>query len=538
MGCVVSSSNNKGIINIDEEKLKKRVIQQTNSDIRKNYEFISMLGHGQFGKVRLYRDKNNKDLLFAIKTLKKKGISAFKFNLLKSEVSILSDLDHPNIVKYFGTFEDDYYIHILMEYLKGYDLDKIINLKKYTGFSEKDMARIIEQLLKALAFIHSKQIVHRDIKPENILFSNKKDYSTLKLIDFGLATTKRDKKSVGTPFYMAPEMISGDSCPKSDIWSVGIIVYLMLTGKHPFEIEQNQEEKNIDNEKYFLVDKEKKGDSEKNPLFEKIKNENYDKQILNELECSDDVKKFIENCLAKPTDKRYDTTQCLNHDWITKNSIKNDSNQITNEITITLMDFIKKTVLQKEIYYFIAKVSNENELVTIKNYFNQIDRNNTGTLSYEEICFWFQEKGFKISDNEIKMIWDGLDFHKDGKVNYSEFLAAMISSPNFEKEKKLSSVFNLFKGSKKNKSYITYDSMINAIKPLNLNIDENELKKCFREFDEEISIEDFKKIIMDEEEKEFLKDITKDVKNNINQKDGNNSLLLKQNVKKKKKYFK
>ena len=239
MGCIVPSAKGNGIIAINPEKIKKRVIQPTNTDIRKNYEFISTLGHGAFGKVRLYRDRNYKDLLFAIKTLRKEGIPKFQFDLLKSEVSILSDLDHPNIVKYFGTFEDEYYIHILMEYLKGHDLNKIIALKKYTGFEEKDMAKIIQQLLKALSFIHSKNIVHRDIKPENILFSNKKDYTTLKLIDFGLATTKRSKEEVGTPVFMAPEMTKGDSCPKSDIWSVGIIVYLMITGLYAFDHVKN-----------------------------------------------------------------------------------------------------------------------------------------------------------------------------------------------------------------------------------------------------------------------------------------------------------
>ena len=102
---------------------KRRVTQSKNKDIRKSYEYISMLGTGTFGKVRLYRDKNYKDLLFAIKTLKKEGIPQYQFNLLKSEVNILSNLDHPNIVKYFGTFEDEFFIHIVMEYLKGHDLE-------------------------------------------------------------------------------------------------------------------------------------------------------------------------------------------------------------------------------------------------------------------------------------------------------------------------------------------------------------------------------------------------------------------------------
>ena len=137
MGCIVTAPKNNGIIAIDPENIKQRVIQPSNVDIRKNYEFISMLGHGAFGKVRLYRDRNYKDLLFAIKTLKKEGISPYQFNLLKTEVSILSDLDHPNIVKYFGTFEDEYYIHILMEYLKGHDLNKMITLKNIQDLKKK-----------------------------------------------------------------------------------------------------------------------------------------------------------------------------------------------------------------------------------------------------------------------------------------------------------------------------------------------------------------------------------------------------------------
>ena len=492
MGCIVYPTNKQGIISDNPEELKKRVIQPTNSDIRKNYEFISMLGHGAFGKVRLYRDRNYKDLLFAIKTLKKEGIPEYQFNLLKSEVSILSDLDHPNIVKYFGTFEDDYYIHILMEYLKGHDLNKIINLKKYTGFEEKDMAKIIQQLLKALSFIHSKGIVHRDIKPENILFSNKKDYSTLKLIDFGLATTKRDRKTVGTPFFMSPEMIKGDSCPKSDIWSVGIIVYYMLTEKLAFD-----EKKPSNDHNGHHNNKEK-------TLFEKIKKEDYDINPLIEIKCSDEAIDFVKNCLKKSVKERYDTQQCLNHAWIKKYDSKNDSNILISKARDTLLDFVKKTALQKEIYYFIAKISTENDLAKLKNFFNQLDRRSAGILSIDDIENGFKEIGIKITDSELKLIWEGLDFHKDGQVNYSEFLAAMISSYHFEKEEKLWSVFNLFKENKKNRNYITYESMSNAVKALNLNIDENELKNCFKQFNEELKFEDFKKIIVDDEKEEKI----------------------------------
>jgi calcium-dependent protein kinase len=498
MGCVVYRSKSQGIINLNPENLKRRVIQPVNTDIRKNYEFISMLGHGAFGKVRLYRDKNYKELLFAIKTLKKEGIPQYQFNLLKSEVSILSDLDHPNIVKYFGTFEDDYYIHILMEYLKGHDLNKIIALKKYTKFEEKDMAKIIEQLLKALSFIHSKQIVHRDIKPENILFNNKRDYSTLKLIDFGLATTKRDKKHVGTPLFMSPEMVNGESCPKSDIWAVGIIVYLMLTGTYPFKVDQDDENNNEEN-----------NDNSNNILYEKIKKKDYDRNIL--LDFSPEVQDFIDGCLNKSINNRFDSQDCLSHPWIKKNCTINDTNIIGNEEKNILFDFIKKSILQKEIYYFIAKFSKEKDLVKFTNFFNKLDGDKKGTLSIDDLDNGFKNIGIKISDEELILIWEGLDFHKDGKVNYSEFLAAMISCHDFKKEDKLSSVFNLFKENKKNKNYITYESLSNVAKALNLKIDEEGLKKCFKEYNDELKMEDFKKLILDDEEKDdkLTKEATK-----------------------------
>ena len=415
---------------------------------------------------------------------------------MKSEVDILSNLDHPNIVKYFGTFEDEFFIHIVMEYLKGHDLDRIISLKNYTGLDEKNMCQIIQQLLKALAFIHSKNIIHRDIKPENILFSNKRNYSSLRLIDFGLATfEKQDNKSVGTPFYMSPETIDGNSTPLSDIWSVGVIVYQMITGKLPFEA----------------------NDKDNQTLYNKIKNDDYDRDILNEIDCSEEVKDFIYKTLQKEPTMRLNTQDSLNHPWILKFCVKNnDTDLISDETVEILLDFAKKNILQKEIYYFIAKVSNENDIDNYKTFFNQLDSHNTGSLSYEDLKEGFESKNIEIID-VLDEIFNGLNYHKSGKINYSEFLSAMVSSKNYPKEEKLISVFNLLNESEVNKNYITYESLMNAVKALNLNINEGEIKKCFQHYDNEISFEEFKKLILNDDidKKSYVEDmrhLNKDLK--------------------------
>ena len=476
MGCGTSNETKEKEV----EKQKKQVSQFSNYNIKKNFEFISMLGNGAFGKVRLYRDKNYKELLFAIKTMKKKGIDKNSFQLLKSEVKILSELDHPNIVKYFGTFEDEYYIHILMEFLRGYDLYKIISLKDYTGIDEKDMSNIIYYLLKALLFIHSKNIVHRDLKPENILFSNKDDYSTLKLIDFGLATNiltiqEKKKSVVGTPYYMSPEIIDGNFDEKTDIWSLGIVMHQMLTGKFPFEPNKNED------------------------LFQVIKNKKFDPELLYKAECSEEVIDLVQKTLEKDPSKRLSTQQCLEHPWITKYFVKNNSHLINNQTISTLKDFSKKTALQKEIYFFIAKISSEKEILELKRLFNELDVDNSGILTISEINQAFSQIG--IDKNDLQMIWDGLDFHKDGQINYTEFLAAMVSSYKFEKEEKIWSVFCYFKENNPNDDYISVESLLKSAKALNLSLDEKEIRKNFDKLeDKRLNFEDFKKIILGDKE--------------------------------------
>jgi len=204
--------------------------------------------------------------------------------------------------------------------------------------------------------------------------------------------------------------------------------------------------------------------------------------------------------LQKDFNKRLTTKDALNHPWINRFCLKNIESNLVNRDTIKLfLEFARKTALQKEIYYFIAKVSNENEIADIKDFFNQFDTNNMGNLNFEEIKEGFKRNGLNIKDNILQEIFNGLDFHKMGKINYSEFLAAMVSSNNFDKEEKLTSVFNLLRENEQNKNYINFESLLSAVKALNLNINEEEIKTCFKEYDNEIDFEHFKKLIISDE---------------------------------------
>jgi calcium-dependent protein kinase len=201
---------------------------------------------------------------------------------------------------------------------------------------------------------------------------------------------------------MAPEMIEGTSCPQSDIWSIGIIVYLMLTGKHPFNAEEGED------------------------LFYEIKNDELDLKPLDKAKSSEEAKDFIKRCLNKDFNKRMTTSQALKHEWINKFCIKLSSNLINNSTVETLLFFANKDALQKEIYYFIAKISSEQDIFKLKNFFHELDVDNSGTLTIEEIEKGFKEINISISEEELKQIWEGLDFHKDGQININVILELPI----------------------------------------------------------------------------------------------------------------
>ncbi|KAG6521759.1 hypothetical protein ZIOFF_018885 [Zingiber officinale] len=209
------------------------------TDFASKYTVGKLLGHGQFGYTFIATDKANGDQLAVKKIDKNKMVLPIAVEDVKREVKILKALKgHENVVHFYNAYEDDTYVYIVMELCEGGELLDRILAKKDSHYSEKDAAVVVRQMLKVAAECHLHGLVHRDMKPENFLFKSTKDDSPLKATDFGLSDFIRPGKNfhdiVGSAYYVAPEVLKRRSGPESDVWSIGVITYILLCGRRPF----------------------------------------------------------------------------------------------------------------------------------------------------------------------------------------------------------------------------------------------------------------------------------------------------------------
>jgi len=172
--------------------------------------------------------------MFAIKAIQRKKVK--DFHTFVNEVKILQALDHPNIIKLYEIWEWNEVCFLVLEYCEGGELFHYIIEKKF--LSEEVAAFIMKQLFSALEYLHGKSISHRDIKPENFMLYKKDDMTCIKMIDFGLSKDYSEKQTMttmsGSPYYIAPEVFLQKYNQKIDIWSMGVVLYIMLSGKVPF----------------------------------------------------------------------------------------------------------------------------------------------------------------------------------------------------------------------------------------------------------------------------------------------------------------
>ena len=262
-----------------------------------------MIGGGHFGTVRTATLKSDPNrVTYAIKSILRENI-AKDIRLLEEELAILQAVDHPNIIKFDQCYIDHRYVHIVMEYCQGGELfDRIVAAQKFT---ERHAADVMSQMLSAVKHLHGCGIVHRDLKPENFLMNDKTENSEVKLIDFGLSKRfsseeemARMKTVVGTPYYVAPEVLRGNYDVSCDVWSLGVILFVFLCGYPPFEGDNNKE------------------------IFRNVLKQplTFDPADWNTI--SDSAKDLVSKMLEKDPAQRINANDCLQHPWFTSNDIE------------------------------------------------------------------------------------------------------------------------------------------------------------------------------------------------------------------------
>ena len=171
-----------------------------------------------------------------MKIIKKESCDEGYLKSLSNEINIMRELDHPHIIKLYEIYQEKQHIYMITEFLSGGELFDV--LIKNRNLNENIAAKVIKQVFQAVNYLHNKKIVHRDLKPENLMLISE-DKFDVKVIDFGLSRTfTKDKKlcqRLGTPYYIAPEVLKKKYDEKCDIWSIGVILHVLLCGSPPFQ---------------------------------------------------------------------------------------------------------------------------------------------------------------------------------------------------------------------------------------------------------------------------------------------------------------
>ena len=416
---------------------KESFVLINKGDITQFYEVIKKIGEGSYGKIYQVKNKQSGDIRAMKQIIKNKIPNIEKF---QNEIKILAMVDHPNIVRLFEVIEDDKYFNLIQELCTGGELLKKMQT---TQLKEKDIAKIFNQIMSAVAYCHEKGIVHRDLKLENILFASEKKDSPIKIIDFGFSVLlgkndnkekhsqndlkkygfKRMKSKVGTLYYISPEIIKGNYDEKCDIWACGVILYILLCGYPPFNGSSDKEVYNIITQVKYDFNQ---------PMWKNV---------------SKYAKELIKNMLTLAKN-RYNAKQVLNSKWL---EIKlKDADDNTNYY-LYYKHIYKYKIFNKfkqAVLTFIASRLNSEESKKIRNIFLNIDEDKKGFITLEDFTkYIINECNIDdLVDNEedLKKAFQSVDIDHNNKIDYTEFLAANLDEEIFLKEEKLKEAFRTF----------------------------------------------------------------------------------------------
>ena len=421
----------------------KLFINEIDYSPERKYKLISNIGQGSYGNVYLaYNIFTNEKV--AIKKIYKTYDEVTEEEII-NEIEILKKLNHPDIVKILEFYKTEQAYYIVSEYCSGGELfDKV---EKH--LSENQISVIFKQILSGLSYLHSNNIVHRDLKLENILISDKEyvpitqeEYLDIKIIDFGNAKhfekSIHDNSIVGSTYYIAPETFEKKSGKESDLWSAGVILYMLVVGSPPFG-----------------------GDSDK-MIISSVKKGVYSKNNSRWKKASPEVKDLIEKLLISDPRKRLSAKEALEHKWFkTFHSNALYYNISKNEILKCIQNLLSYDISNKfqelVLAYIVHNMPKINQTKIAIQLFKLVNTNEDGKLQKSELkktLLYFVSEEYLINFDKI---FDLLDSENRGYIEYCEFLRASLDRKNIITEENLKNAFCFF--DKENKGFFEEEQM-------------------------------------------------------------------------------
>eukprot|EP00191_Tetraselmis_sp_GSL018_P003666 CAMPEP_0177621010 /NCGR_PEP_ID=MMETSP0419_2-20121207/27298_1 /TAXON_ID=582737 /ORGANISM="Tetraselmis sp., Strain GSL018" /LENGTH=488 /DNA_ID=CAMNT_0019120781 /DNA_START=215 /DNA_END=1678 /DNA_ORIENTATION=- len=407
------------------------------------------LGEGAYGCTHICFEKSTGHE-YAVKILRKEGMQPEDREAVQKEVKILKTVSQSieNIVVLYGVFEDSTAVYLLLELCTGGEL--FDHIKEQGSFSEADAANIVRQILRVTAECHLNGIIHRDLKPENFLYASK-GLDVLKAIDFGLSDFfKPDTKFtriVGSPYYVAPEVLKKNYGPAADVWSVGVIAYVLLCGG-PYYVAPEVLKKNygpaadvwsVGVIAYVLLCGGPPfwGETDEE-LFDSIIDDPLDLETDPWPDVSESAKDLLRRLLTKDGRLRLSASQALSHPWVREGGAAPQI-PLCYDIVNSLHQFSKQSALKRLFFKnFAQNWDAKHQLQSLADQFTALDKDNSGKVTLSEFQAAIEamrtgELGESVfNKTSIDTMLKSLDSDGDGTLDYEEFLAAAVQTLRLE----------------------------------------------------------------------------------------------------------
>ncbi|KAK2639708.1 hypothetical protein Ddye_027503 [Dipteronia dyeriana] len=427
-------------------------------DVKSYYTLGKELGRGQFGVTHLCTE-NSTGKKFACKSIsKRKLVTKNDKDDIKREIQIMQHMSgQPNIVEFKGAYEDRQSVHLVMELCAGGELfDRIIAKGHY---SERAAASICRSIVNVVHICHFMGVMHRDLKPENFLLSSKDENALLKATDFGLSVFIEEGKVyrdiVGSAYYVAPEVLRRRYGKEMDIWSAGVILYILLSGVPPFWAETEK----------GIFDAILQGDID------------FDTQPWPTISTS--AKDLVRRMLTQDPKKRINAAQVLEHPWMREGGEASDK-PIDSAVLSRMKQFRTMNKLKKLALKVIAENLPTDEIQGLKQMFANIDTDNSGTITYDELKTGLARLGSKLTEAEVKQLMEAADVDGNGTIDYIEFITATMHRHKLERDEHLDIAFQHF--DKDSSGFITVDELETAMKEYGMG-DDDTIKEILSEVD-------------------------------------------------------